>query len=146
MKHPRWRGEWGRKDACSSALGDQSLETPPLARGTRDLALLVAVSHGNTPANAGRPQQSSIPLLDKRNTPANAGKTWRTRCNLVSSWKHPRERGEDRQAPKFLTNSQETPPGTRGRDARRFFIFVVIRNTPANAGKAAVAIFCACYI
>ena len=90
-------------------------ETPPLTRGRLLWRGEITDYEGNTPAYAGKTDPQ--------------GKTCRR------DWKHPRLRGEDRQARRILEWQMETPPLTRGRLSDVYTKDALIRNTPAYAGK-----------
>ena len=90
-------------------------ETPPLTRGRLLWRGEITDYEGNTPAYAGKTDPQ--------------GKTCRR------DWKHPRLRGEDRQARRILEWQMETPPLTRGRPSCAARAHRPDRNTPAYAGK-----------
>ena len=110
-KHPRLRGE----DPRVSVFCASSSETPPLARGR-----LV----GRHPKSIGL-----------RNTPACAGKTDESAAHDRAIEKHPRLRGEDLPCGVTSVVSEETPPLARGRLKCARPMPVYAGNTPACAGK-----------
>ena len=113
-KHPQLRGE----DFCTCPTLIALIETPPLTRGR-----LCALQR-NLPADG--------------NTPAYAGKTTgRLGAGRIAE-KHPRLRGEDSSIDSVTCQRSETPPLTRGRQARRLPRSSGPRNTPAYAGKTEV--------
>jgi len=111
-KHPRSRGE----GTTTNAKQSERSETPPLARGRQ-----------------WRPLDES---LAGRNTPARAGKAQRGPCPPQRRRKHPRSRGEGSQNWPLAPSTGETPPLARGRHSVCYNLCVVLRNTPARAGKA----------
>ena len=110
-KHPRLRGE----DRTQRRSGKHAAETPPLTRG--------------------RPFKEPVVEVRQRNTPAYAGKTPPECIQGKRQKKHPRLRGEDEGYPRTISDAQETPPLTRGRQGARHLCRPVRGNTPAYAGK-----------
>ena len=96
---------------CSGHAG----ETPPQARGRRQLPKWRQIGERNTPAGAGKTMQSLITANEIR--------------------KHPRRRGEDFFMPLNITIVIETPPQARGRLPITRKRAEQVRNTPAGAGK-----------
>ena len=87
------------------------------------------------PLTRGRPGGCCIGRLQTRNTPAYAGKTILHHFLQVVVQKHPRLRGEDRKEINDQRARLETPPLTRGRPIDAVGASVILRNTPAYAGK-----------
>ena len=153
-KHPRLRGEDGRRCATRS----MTAETPPLTRGRPGTSCrgpartqkhprlrgedAVAQLQGGgvqetPPLTRGRPARRSRPRDRRGNTPAYAGKTHPCSADRGVGWKHPRLRGEDAELLFAGAQDLETPPLTRGRRRRRQARVEDGGNTPAYAGKTA---------
>ena len=109
--HPRSRGENRRGHAAQA--GDQG--SPPLARGKPAWAQPAAYGGRITPARAGK---TTTP-----NNPTNAAAD------------HPRSRGENRPTSCTSTGWTGSPPLARGKRVVRAVQRVVVRITPARAGK-----------
>ena len=110
-KHPRVCGE----DLPSPCSTDAEVETPPRMRG--------------------RPHVDTADRVDPGNTPAYAGKTEHHGYAGVSWQKHPRVCGEDLRALNLCLHLPETPPRMRGRLSPPPLAALILRNTPAYAGK-----------
>ncbi len=111
-KHPRMRGEKLSVDGEFAILP----ETPPHARGKVNAIKFIRRSVRNTPACAGKSNNSStlqFPLS-----------------------KHPRMRGEKDQLRDGNHVGAETPPHARGKESSRDHGTDRSRNTPACAGKS----------
>ncbi len=110
--YPRSRGEEARKRRSSGAPS----ELPPLARGRGRPRLVVNLSHGITPARAGK---RFLPLLKRRH-----------------QRNYPRSRGEEPSAAISHVITMELPPLARGRAWRVRFRLAPNGITPARAGKS----------
>jgi len=110
-KHPRACGE----DACVQQCCSIERETPPRMRG--------------------RHFEDDTWKLDFRNTPAHAGKTDQSAAPATPARKHPRACGEDQRRERLHHAFRETPPRMRGRHWTDILADVAGRNTPAHAGK-----------
>ena len=83
----------------------------------------------------GRPNALMTTHQASRNTPAYAGKTYCRMYQAPQRWKHPRVCGEDSGMVYSDIKTGETPPRMRGRPPRRSEQWILLRNTPAYAGK-----------
>ena len=90
-------------------------ETPPRMRGRRK-------AEGLKPYRLG-------------NTPAYAGKTAFSMTAIAAFVKHPRVCGEDVRELPARSHTEETPPRMRGRRFPPHLHPLIMRNTPAYAGK-----------
>ena len=108
---PRGHGKDEKPSSCST----NTVETPPWARGRRNLRRLVTILGRNTPVGTGKTQ----------------GKTDRS----ASREKHPRGHGEDLYPFQVFGTSAETPPWSRGRRKARQTDLLLVRNTPVGTGK-----------
>ena len=111
QKHPRVCGE----DLNGLIQTPQWSETPPRMRG--------------------RPSSDTSAVSMSRNTPAYAGKTQNSASVPAVCRKHPRVCGEDSSLSYRQTSPRETPPRMRGRPGKGRARCFTTRNTPAYAGK-----------
>ena len=109
--HPRGCGENINWDCCQT----NGAGSPPRMRGKR------------LPSNA----QTAMRGI----TPADAGKTIWFRSQSACRWDHPRGCGENRTDPKSAEERLGSPPRMRGKLLVEYYIPVVHRITPADAGK-----------
>ena len=109
--HPRMRGE------------DQYLEVDN------------ASGEGSPPHARGRPMSGMRVSLQNGITPACAGKTLRLFSLATERRDHPRMRGEDPLLYSGLATFQGSPPHARGRRRGDGLKQIIIRITPACAGK-----------
>ena len=109
--HPRSRGEY--KSDAHNLSGLRG--SPPLTRG-----ILFQM------------EQMSMSM---RFTPAHAGNTSLTQALELSTWVHPRSRGEYARKQSDCVRSAGSSPLTRGIPAARHFQAADYRFTPAHAGN-----------
>ena len=94
---------------------------------------------GSSPLTRGKPWQYAVECRQERLIPAHAGKTITWVAQLITSWAHPRSRGENRDADLCASPHAGSSPLTRGKphgnrpDAGR------ARLIPAHAGKTRCA-------
>ena len=135
---PAYAGKIGELPPCSSAC-----RVHPRIRGEdRAYALNDLQVLGSPPHTRGRFCYAAADIQGKRFTPAYAGKiiTWRycSRSHQV----HPRIRGEDLPVPKSPVMMAGSPPHTRGRWISCFPSSLILRFTPAYAGKIITWRYC----
>ena len=109
--HPRVCGE---KPHLTPAI-DRSKGSPPRMRGKAVPAALPDVTHGITPAYAGKSQ------------------SYRQPCSAM--WDHPRVCGEKSKPKPGKDRRMESPPRVRGKGVRLPPLHVPAGITPAYAGK-----------
>ena len=97
--------------------------------------IIAAVTTGSPPQVRGKPSRSSISAIRFRITPAGAGKTNGTCCSCGRRRDHPRRCGEN-VAPRIDPLSiLGSPPQVRGKPHAYSNVDLLIRITPAGAGK-----------
>ena len=109
--HPRACGE----DSFCACSASHAFGPPPRMRGRLLLRRQCEVTHGTTPAHAGKT-------------------IWRWRCR-ASYWDHPRACGEDTYREPELFGRGGPPPRMRGRPDHSLLVSLGQRTTPAHAGK-----------
>ena len=109
--HPRSRGE-----------------NHPLQAGTRRY-------HGSSPLTRGKPVQDDSAAVNDGLIPAHAGKTITWIAQLITSWAHPRSRGENSLILTGRLGGCGSSPLTRGKRTDRNFRSVHSGLIPAHAGK-----------
>ena len=112
----------------------------PRSRGENSQAKTIpARGPGSSPLTRGKPWQYAVECRQERLIPAHAGKTITWVAQLITSWAHPRSRGENRDADLCASPHAGSSPLTRGKphgnrpDAGR------ARLIPAHAGKTRCA-------
>ena len=88
-----------------------------------------------SPLTRGKPHPFEAAVHVLGNIPAHAGKTGRGKRTQPNCRKHPRSRGENRNACKGYGMVTETSPLTRGKLKLRLASTKNSRNIPAHAGK-----------
>ena len=76
-------------------------------------------------------------------TPAHAGKSPRRRGRSRPFWDHPRPCGEKYTSSSIVMASAGSPPPMRGKDGETELLRLIIRITPAHAGKSIICGVCA---
>ena len=114
----------------------KTTEDHPRMRGEdRSLRGLLETPRGSPPHARGRPGMISATINTMRITPACAGKTGSQRPGRRAFRDHPRMRGEDVERPLAAPNADGSPPHARGRQLPEVRVALVVRITPACAGK-----------
>ena len=151
--HPRVCGE----KRCGENLLNIAPGSPPRMRGKVAECLFIGARCGITPAYAGkratpsdfrRPRRGSPPRMRGKGgipgscrtrkgiTPAYAGKSWMCRYRTRWKWDHPRVCGEKQKLLKLKADGLGSPPRMRGKDGLLATQSLVLRITPAYAGKS----------
>ena len=130
--HPRVCGE----KLYTPCVIAPSVGSPPRMRGKGGLAGGRTVEHGITPAYAGKASGAMSGSDMDRITPAYAGKSCKASQAHLRRWDHPRVCGEKRTRNLSVRSRLGSPPHVRGKEVRLFFLFGLLRITPACAGKS----------
>ncbi len=129
-KHPRVCGETNaQRRAC------RRKEHPRVCRENRLVYIIERQPPGTLPRMRGKHSLSPFPRRLRRNTPAYAGKTDACEIPNSAAWEHPRVCGENVRRISAKVLSRGTPPRMRGKLSTEVPVIVVVRNTPAYAGK-----------
>ena len=114
--HPRRCGENDTRRNC----GRKSPGSPPQVRGKLCEEIGCQCAHGITPAGAGKT-------------------VWKAASGRVH-WDHPRRCGENWAFAPVAACMIGSPPQVRGKLERLDIAFIIIRITPAGAGKTITAL------
>ena len=90
---------------------------------------------GSPPRMRGKPHMLHVAALSGRITPAHAGKTTRLRIAAIRRADHPRACGENAFPPKASSEKLGSPPRMRGKQSSAPSQSIIVRITPAHAGK-----------
>ena len=107
-------------------------------RGCGENLVLVSVKKpflGSPPRMRGKRAPTAVTVAGQGITPADAGKTALAVADGVPAKDHPRGCGENRTVFKYLFTATGSPPRMRGKQINNFFNIIVLRITPADAGK-----------
>ena len=91
---------------------------------------------GSPPPMRGKVFQAILTLLGARITPAHAGKSRPYMVTLTQRKDHPRPCGEKPPKPLSRHGARGSPPPMRGKVLRQPYSILLIRITPAHAGKS----------
>ena len=108
----------------------------PRSRGENHLsASALSSAKGSSPLTRGKRFSVGAGLRIVRLIPAHAGKTITWIAQLVTSWAHPRSRGENRAPASAPESPIGSSPLTRGKLRRNVWRMILPRLIPAHAGK-----------
>ena len=98
--------------------------------------LVSTLTVGSPPRGRGKAEQQAYEQLQSGITPAQAGKRRQSSHCLRPDRDHPRAGGEKTEYAKRLPPCQGLPPRRRGKVFLTDLVRVVVRITPAQAGKS----------
>ena len=112
----------------------------PRSRGENHLsASALSSAKGSSPLTRGKRFSVGAGLRIVRLIPAHAGKTITWIAQLVTSWAHPRSRGENRAPASAPESPIGSSPLTRGKRKVSLEDFQTARLIPAHAGKTSLS-------
>ena len=95
---------------------------------------------GSPPQVRGKHDTTVPAVRQYRITPAGAGKTRHGRTDSGCHRDHPRGCGENHKLTVMCSDGKGSPPQVRGKLERLDIAFIIIRITPAGAGKTITAL------
>ena len=124
-----------RGKAFGVSLGVSFCRITPACAGKRSSLCCILHPMQDHPRMCGEKLMSSISCSLIRDHPACAGKRQNTGCKAVNQRDHPRMCGEKASFVLVVWSRAGSPPHVRGKGAGFTFVPLILRITPACAGK-----------